>query len=136
MEHHRKVILRRRRRNFLENLFVVCSDGNNLISILRGKHFPMGRDRHRSVIVLKMQVSPSLGKKRRNRPSSGKLATSFLLLNSSHSCCRCDCDRLDMAPIASSRNSRSPDGLSITNKTEDNETSLVLTIGEEYISQW
>ncbi len=28
-------------------------------------------------------------------------------------------------------------GLSITNKTdEDNETSLVLTIGEDYIAQW
>ena len=34
--------------------------------------------------VLKLQVSPSLGKKRQNRLSSGKLATSFLLLNSSH----------------------------------------------------
>ena len=49
-------------------------------------------------------------------------------------CCRCD--HIDMAPVAPSRSSRSPDGLSITNKTEDNETSLVLTIGEEYISQW
>ena len=29
-------------------------------------------------------MSPSLGKKKRNRLSSGKLVTSFLLLNSSH----------------------------------------------------
>ena len=35
--------------------------------------------------MLKLQVSPSLGKKKRNRLSSGKLAPSFLLLNSSHS---------------------------------------------------
>ena len=49
-------------------------------------------------------------------------------------CCRCN--PIEMAPVAPSRSSRSPDGLSITNKTEDNETSLVLTIGEEYISQW
>ena len=45
-----------------------------------------------------------------------------------------------MAPVSSARSSPSAatgaGGLSITNKTEDNETSLVLTIGEEYISQW
>ena len=34
--------------------------------------------------MLKLQVSPSQGKKKQNRLSSWKLATSFLLLNSSH----------------------------------------------------
>ena len=44
----------------------------------------MAGDQGRSVVlisVLKLQVSPTLGKKKRNRQSSGKLATSFLLLN-------------------------------------------------------
>jgi hypothetical protein len=39
-----------------------------------------------------------------------------------------------MAPLASAPGAGN--GLSITNKTEDNETSLVLTIGENYITQW
>ena len=34
--------------------------------------------------MLKLQVLPSLGKKKQNRQSSGKLATSLLVLNSSH----------------------------------------------------
>ena len=34
--------------------------------------------------MLKLQVSPSQGKKKQNRLSSGKLVTSFLLLYSSH----------------------------------------------------
>ena len=34
--------------------------------------------------ALKLQVSQSLGKKKQNRQSSGKLATSLLVLNSSH----------------------------------------------------
>lgn len=45
-----------------------------------------------------------------------------------------------MAPTttatAAAASARATEGISITNKTDDNSTSLVLTIGENFITQW
>ena len=50
----------------------------------------MAGDQHRSVVVWCVEVaSVLLGKKKRDRLSSGKLATTFLLPNSSHCCHGC-----------------------------------------------